>query len=64
VWKSDGCADRFGLDPENTGFGQTSEDVLAMPKIPLSELMAYFHVVRVVTRQYRDHASDVGLLRE
>ena len=64
VWKADGWADRFGMDPENTGFGQTSEDVRAMPEIPLSELMTYFGAVRAVTRQYLDHASDSDLLRE
>jgi hypothetical protein len=64
VWKADGWADRFGRDPENTGSGQTSEDVRAIPEIPPSELMSYFVAVRAVTRQCLDHASDGDLLRE
>ena len=64
VWNADGWADRFGMDTEDNGFGQTSEDVRGMPEIPLSELMAYFVSVRAVTRQYLDHASDSDLLQE
>ena len=64
VWKAEGWADRFGMDPENTGFAHTIEDVRAMPEIPINDLMAYFGAVRAVTRQYLERASDDDLLRQ
>ena len=64
VWANEGWAERFGMDRESTGSGHTTEDVRAMPEIPLSELMAYFGAVRAVTRQYLDHASDGDLLQQ
>ena len=64
VWTADGWADRFSMDPESTGFGQTMEDVRAMPEIALTDLRAYFDAVRAVTRQYLDQATDADLARE
>ena len=63
VWKAGGWSDRFDMDAEETGFGQTSEDVRAMPEIPLNELMEYFSAVRAVTDRYLDHATDADLLQ-
>jgi len=34
VWKADGWADRFHMDPASTGVGQTMEEVRAMPETP------------------------------
>ncbi len=64
VWTADGWAARFRMDPESNGFGQTMEDVRAMPELPLTDLMAYFDAVRAVTRQYLDQATDADLARE
>ena len=63
LWTTDGWADRFGMDPESTGSGHTSEDVRAMPEIPLGDLMAYFEAVRAVMRQYLDQATEADLSR-
>lgn len=63
VWTTDGWASRFGLASESHGFGQTIEDVRAMPEIPLTDLMAYFEAVRAVTRRYLDQATDDDLAR-
>ena len=63
VWTSGGWADRFGMDPESTGSGHTSEDVRAMPEVPLGDLMAYFEAVRGVMRQYLDQATEADLSR-
>ncbi len=63
VWTAEGWADRFQMDPEGTGSGHASEDVRAMPEIPLSDLMAYFEAVRLVTRRYLDQATDNDLSR-
>jgi Protein of unknown function (DUF664) len=40
------------------------EDVRAMPEIALTDLMAYFDAVRVVTRHYLAHATDADLVWE
>jgi hypothetical protein len=63
VWRAEGWADRFRMAPEPHGFGQTSEEVRAMPEIPLTDLMAYGDAVHVVTRPYLDHATDADLMR-
>ncbi len=63
VWTTDVWADRFGMDPESTGSGHTSEDVRAMRDVPLGDLMAYFEAVRGVTRQYLDQATEADLSR-
>ena len=63
VWTTGGWADQFGMDPESTGSGHTSEDVRAMPEVPLGDLMAYFEAVRGVMRQYLDQATEADLSR-
>jgi uncharacterized damage-inducible protein DinB len=52
------------MDPESTGFGQTIEEVRAMPEVALTDLMAYFDAVRAVTRQSLDQTTDADLTRE
>jgi len=64
VWNADGWADRFRMDPASTGFGQTMEEVRAMPDLPLTDLMAYFDAVRAVTSHYLAHATDADLAQE
>ena len=64
VWNSEGWADRFHMDPASTGVGHTMDDVRAMPTLSLTDLMAYFHAARAVTRCYLTHATDVDLARE
>jgi uncharacterized damage-inducible protein DinB len=63
VWTADGWADRFSMDPESIGVGQTTEEVRAMPEIPLTDLIAYFDAVRAVTRQYLEQATEEDLSR-
>ena len=64
VWTADGWADRFKMSPEAHGYGQTIEEVRAMPEIPLADLMAYFEAVRGLTRKYLELATDAELSRE
>ena len=64
VWKADGWSDRFAMDPEETGFGQTSDEVRTMPEISLKALMEYFDAVRAVTHRYLDSATDGDILQE
>jgi uncharacterized damage-inducible protein DinB len=63
VWVAGGWAGRFGMDAESVGAGHTMEEVRAMPDIPLTELMAYFDAVRILTRQYLDQATGQDLAR-
>ncbi len=63
VWTSEGWAERFGMDPESTGSGHTSEDVRAMPEISMDQLMAYYEAVRAVMRQYLDQTTEADLAR-
>ena len=52
------------MDPASNGFGQTMEEVRAMPAIPLIDLMVYFEAVRTLTRHYLEHATDADLAWE
>ena len=63
VWANEGWAERFGMDRESTGSGHTTEDVRAMPEIPMDELMAYYEAVRGVMRVYLDQATEADLAR-
>jgi len=63
VWTAQGWDARFGMDPTSTGNGQSIEDVRAMPALPLTDLLAYFDAVRVMTHQYLDQATDADLTR-
>ncbi len=63
VWTSEGWADRFGMDHESTGSGHTSDDVRAMPEIPMDGLTAYYEAVRAVMRRYLDQATEAHLAR-
>ena len=64
VWIANGWVDRFRMDPESHGFGQTIEEVRAMPEIPLTDLIAYFDDVRATTRRYLDQATEEDLSRK
>jgi len=64
VWVSDGWADRFGMESESLGFGHSMEEVRAMPDISLTDLMAYFDAVRVVTLRWLEQAKDADLSKE
>ena len=64
VWTADGWADRFGMDHESVGFGQTMEEVRAMPLISTSDLMDYFGAVRAVTLRWLDEVAEEDLSKE
>ena len=51
------------MGSESTRCGDGSEDLRAMPEIPLSDLMAYFEAVRLVTRRYLDRFTGNDLPR-
>lgn len=63
VWVADGWADRFGMDPESRGAGQTIEEVRGMADVPLGELMAYFNAVRAGTLQVFERITEDDLAR-
>ena len=64
VWQTGGWADRFHMDLVSGGFGQTMEEVRAMPDIPLSDLLAYFDAVRAVTRHTLAQTTEADLAQE
>ena len=64
VWIAKGWADRFRMDPDSHGVGQTIEEVRAMPEIQLTDLIDYFDAVRATTRRYLDQVTEEDLSRE
>ena len=49
VWNRGGWDEKFGMDPENRGAGQTIEEVMSMPQIKITDLLDYFDAVRAET---------------
>ncbi len=49
---------------KSVGFGHSMEEVRAMPDISLTDLMAYFDAVRVVTLKWLEQATDADLSKE
>ncbi len=64
VWNSGGWDKKFGMDPENRGAGQTIEQVLAMPHVAVTELLAYFDAVRAKTSPFITGLAESDLARE
>jgi len=64
VWQVDGWAERFGMDPEGSGNGQTMDEVRSMPELSLADLMSYFDAVRGVTLSYLEQATDADMAQE
>ncbi len=64
VWNRDGWDEKFGMDPEDRGAGQTIEEVMAMPHIKLAELLAYFDAVRAETGPVIETLDEETLARK
>ena len=63
LWTAEGWNRRLGLDPEETGFGFTSEQVAAFPLPSLDDLAAYYNRVRDNTIVYLKASNDAALQR-
>ena len=61
LWTAEGWNRRLGLDPEETGFGFTPEQVTAFPLPRLEDLIAYYNRVRDSTLGYLRGSSDPAL---
>lgn len=61
LWIADGWAERFGMtpaDPDDIGYGHTSEQVAAVPATDAALLVAYHEAVDVRTRAFlADHGD-------
>ncbi len=64
VWNRGGWDEKFGMDAENRGAGQTIEEVVAMPHIEMADLLAYFDAVRAETGPVIDSLDEETLGRE
>ncbi|MSQ27920.1 MAG: DinB family protein [Dehalococcoidia bacterium] len=61
LWTAEGWNLRLGLDPEETGFGFTPDQVAAFPLPQLADLAAYYNRVRDNSIAYLKASSDVAL---
>ncbi len=64
VWNRGGWDEKFGMDPENRGAGQTIDEVMAMPRIKLTDLLAYFDAVRAETGPAVEALDEPTLAQE
>jgi uncharacterized damage-inducible protein DinB len=54
VWERDGWPQRLGLPVKGSGSGYSAEQVAALPRFNLYDVMAYFEAVREATLSYLD----------
>ena len=52
VWVSQGWRERIGVFAEGTGYGQTLEELRAMPELDVELVMEYYSAVRERTGEY------------
>ena len=64
VWNSQGWDEKFDMDPEDRGAGQTIDQVKAMPHVPLNDLIAYFDAVRESTSKAIASLTEEDLDRQ
>ena len=64
IWIEQGWQERIGVYEDGTGFGQTSEQIRAMPELDVPLLMAYYQVVRKRTVEFfTDEIEEKDLAR-
>ena len=61
VWQSEGWDARCGLPSRDSGVRYTAEQVAALPKFDIGEMMAYYDSVRRETLAYLDTLSESDL---
>ena len=64
VWNRGGWDEKFGMDPEDRGAGQTIEQVRAMPQVDLSDLVGYFDAVRSESGPAIENLDEETLAQE
>lgn len=64
VWVSQGWRERVGVLVGGTGFGQSLDDLRAMPELDVSVVMEYYGAVRKRTGEYfEDEIEEIELGR-
>ena len=60
-WIRDGWHEKFGMSEEAHGYGETEEQVRAMPDVEMSDLLAYFDAVRQSTLAYLEQMISTDI---
>ena len=61
LWISEGWHKKFGMTEEAHGYGETMEQVRAMPDLAMFELLAYFDAVRKSTLAHLERMTPEQL---
>lgn len=64
VWNRGGWDDKFGMDSEARGAGQSIDEVKAMPMVKMADLLAYFDAVRSETAPAIESLDEEKLAAE
>lgn len=64
VWNRGGWDEKFGMDPEDRGAGQTIDQVRSMKQVPLTDLLDYFDAVRAETGPAIEALGEEDLARK
>jgi uncharacterized damage-inducible protein DinB len=58
VWDAGGWAAKTGITYDNSGYGQSSDDVRAMPDVSMPDLVQYYEDVRSAAFKVIDGTND------
>ena len=61
LWIRDGWHERFGMSEEAHGYGETENQVRAMPDVAMSDTLAYFDSVRQSTLAHLEQMTSADL---
>ena len=61
VWVGQGWSEKFGIAVDGSGFGQTADDVRALPAVPMSDLLDYMSAVRTKSFAVLDGLEEKDL---
>ena len=64
VWDSGGWAAKTGIAVEDNGYGDTSDDVRALPEVTVADLLDYFDAVRFAGFEVINGLTDADMGNE
>jgi hypothetical protein len=61
LWIRDGWYEKFGMSEEAHGYGETENQVRAMPDVAMSDILAYFDSVRQSTLAHLEQMTTADI---
>jgi uncharacterized damage-inducible protein DinB len=64
LWRRHGWREKLGFETEGSGFGDTPDDVRAMPDVSIDAVMAYYEAVREAVLNVLDGLTEEDFEKE